>query len=473
MGKKVSLSGINAGQSVPQTTPVQQQDEEPSIFDENGNMLDPEINANENDKALFRQVNDEPEKRKIRIGKDLDGKKYRYTDDTHEELIAKTTAGKNTYLTKAEFDRQVREMLQVDALPEGIKAEFREGCIVFINEETGLSMSASELKNDERILAAQDSKRLKDNLAKIEPVSVSQTSGFAASLPNVNIDEIDINIPEPERQTVDEASLKIDPNWYTEEGVRALEKEWGNVVPKSKGFNHKFYQGIVDIAKEILCDPDDLMSLINAESSFRPNIKSGLMGFVGVTRSKYKFEPKKLTPNQQLPYIRRYMLDSKELVFGKDSNHALSAGELYSIIFVPGYVKGALNDPKRILLSATSKNPKKREFYNNPINKRLDIGKKGYITIEDLAQRIEEKNAYNTSRKMHIAYNGERHNSYGVPKADETLLAEVTPMPEETLPFEEPPIEDIKGDYTNMIDEVTVIGYKRTTAAKKTVQSDN
>ena len=45
------------------------------------------------DKKLKREVNGE--QRYIRVGR-KDGKKYHYTADTQEELVTKTTTGKNT-----------------------------------------------------------------------------------------------------------------------------------------------------------------------------------------------------------------------------------------------------------------------------------------------------------------------------------------------------------------------------------------
>ena len=450
------------------------------------------------DKKLKREVDGKP--RDIRIG-NKDGKKYRYTADTKEELVTKTTTGKNTYLTKTEFDRQVKEMLGVDTIPESIKPELRDGFIVFINKETGLTMSAHELRANPDLIAAQKAKEAKGKMSEIS-LDFAETRGnmYQPTMPTVD----NIDIPKlstgtevaADKVKIDESTFKIDPNWYTEDGVRSLEKEWGNIAKKSKGFDHAFYQGIVDISKEIMCDPDHLMSLINAESSFNPKHKTGLFGFVGITRAKYGIKPSKMTPNQQLPYIRKCLVEGKEMAYGKNSNHALSPGELYSIIFVPGYLQSALKDPKHILLSKRSNNPQKRRFYHNPININLDKQKKGYITIEDMAQRIEKKNAYNTSREMHIAYNGDRHSPYSAPKADEVLLAQnntkakakSTPAP---TPAPTPEPEITQAQLTaeelaalaengvnfdsmpkNMLQEVVIIGDKNKSIAKRQ-QQDN
>lgn len=446
------------------------------------------------DKKIKREVDGKP--RDIRIGK-KDGKKYRYTADTKEELVTKTTTGKNTYLTKTEFDRQVKEMLGVDTIPESIKPELRDGFIVFIDKETGLTMSAHELRANTDLIAAQKAKEAKGKMSEIS-LDFAENHGQIYQPQMPNIDEINIpTLPSgtevaADTREIDESTFKIDPNWYTEEGVRSLEKEWGNLARKSKGFDHKFYQGVVAIAKEVMCDPDHLMSLINAESSFNPKHKTGLFGFVGITRDKYNFQPSKLTPNQQLPYIRKCLVEGKEMAYGENSNHALSPGELYSIIFVPGYLRGALKDPKHILVSKRSSNPQKRKFYNNPVNINLDKQKKGYITIADMAKRIEEKNAYNTCKSVNLAYNGDRHRPYSAPKADEMLLAQndtratakptPAPTPEPEITQAQLTAEELAALAENgvnfdsmpknMLQEVVIIGDKNKAIAKRQQQGN-
>lgn len=465
MAKKIRMSGISDKKMNPEINPqLSREDEEISIFDE------------ENDKLIKREVDGEPD-RAIRVGRDEDGKKFRYTDDTHEELVTKTTAGKNTYLTKSEFDNRVKEILMVDEIPEGIRAEFREGSIVFINEETGLRMSANELRSDERILAAQRHKKINDEY-KPEAAPIRDVAQEEFKVPEINMKEIKV----PLYSKVNERFMKVDPNWYTEEGVRNLEKEWGDITSrKSKGFNHQFYQGIVAISKELLCDPDNLMSLLNAESSLKPNDSvQGLMGFVGITRRKYNFSPQKLTPIQQLPYIRQYLVDAKKMA-GLKPNVAMSPGILYTIVFTPGFLQDAMQDGRHILLSKRSSNPQKRAFYNNPINNKLDSDKKGYITIEDMAKRIEEKNALNTCKAMRLAYRGDRHSTSYTPKPEETLLAQTTEQPVNNTasvkPFDEPSIEELRKEYPNLIPEIEVTGklshVKNKKIAQNKTQRDN
>ena len=377
----------------------------------------------DDDRKITREVNYQP--REIRIGHDSGGDKFRYTDDTHEELIAVNTKGKNTYLTKAEFDRQVKEILHVDHLPNGIRAEYKNGNIIFINNETNETMTAAEIRSNKELLSLQKQKEINDYIKEHQEEWTREAQEafrkqYEVKSPEMTqadfdkLGEISKKIEIEQAQIYAEqflnnrSTFKVDPNWYTSRGVRILEREWSNLAPKSKGFTHEFYQGIVNIAKQIQCNPDDLMSMINSESSFRPDIETGLMGFISDTRKAYDFEPSKLSPVEQLPYIRKCLTEGKSAVFGSRSKHALSPGELYSLIFLPGRFKKAIvsGDPEMIL---TRKNDRIHpEYYRE--NKPLDKDGKEYITVQDMAQRIEDFNAYNTCIKYNMNYRGSLHN---------------------------------------------------------------
>lgn len=105
-------------------------------------------------KQLTRMVNGE--KKTIEISHDKDGNKVRYAvndDGTRgEQLVTVTTAGKNTYVTKSEFDKTVKSALQLgenDEIPKGLNAEYvsigGEPTLVFKGKD-GHVMTGSEVK---------------------------------------------------------------------------------------------------------------------------------------------------------------------------------------------------------------------------------------------------------------------------------------------------------------------------------------
>lgn len=105
-------------------------------------------------KQLTRMVNGE--KKTIEISHDKDGNKVRYAvndDGTRgEQLVTVTTAGKNTYVTKSEFDKTVKSVLQLgenDEIPKGLNPEYvsigGEATLVFKGKD-GHVMTGSEVK---------------------------------------------------------------------------------------------------------------------------------------------------------------------------------------------------------------------------------------------------------------------------------------------------------------------------------------
>lgn len=105
-------------------------------------------------KQLNRMVNGQ--KQAIEILHDKDGNKVRYAvndDGTRgEQLVTVTTAGKNTYVTKSEFDKTVKSVLQLgenDEIPKGLNPEYvsigGEATLVFKGKD-GHVMTGSEVK---------------------------------------------------------------------------------------------------------------------------------------------------------------------------------------------------------------------------------------------------------------------------------------------------------------------------------------
>lgn len=104
-------------------------------------------------KQLTRSVNGTQQKIEIQ---NVNGQKVRFAvndDGTRgEQLVTVTTAGKNTYVTKSEFDKTVKSALQLgenDEIPKGLNAEYvsigGEATLVFKGKD-GHVMTGSEVK---------------------------------------------------------------------------------------------------------------------------------------------------------------------------------------------------------------------------------------------------------------------------------------------------------------------------------------
>lgn len=84
-------------------------------------------------KTVEREV--DGRKTTIIVGENSKGEKVRLDADTGEELIEKTTAGKNTYVTKSELEKQVTEqtgMTLQELKDNNIIPQFRHGQLVFV-----------------------------------------------------------------------------------------------------------------------------------------------------------------------------------------------------------------------------------------------------------------------------------------------------------------------------------------------------
>ena len=163
---------------------------------------------------------------------------------------------------------------------------------------------------------------------------------------------------------------------YDESTVNKLESKWKPYTDKH-GLGHDFFQKVVGIANKVKCNPNSLLCLINSESSFKYKQKSGLYGNIYKDLTNVSWQ-------QQLDMLADSLIEKRNKYYG---NRSISDGELYAMNFLPARIKGAMADSKHILTKSGEK------FYSS--NAALDKEKKGYITIEDMAQRIRDKDIDN------------------------------------------------------------------------------
>lgn len=151
-------------------------------------------------------------------------------------------------------------------------------------------------------------------------------------------------------------------------------------VKLTKSFLNKVKQ----VAQRIGCNYKDLLAVMNSESGLNSraqNQKGGATGLIqfmpataralGTTTDALR----NMSPEQQLDYVEKfYAMQRKNFV---KSNRQLSAGDLYSLTFMPACVN------KEVLTTKGS------TYYS--ANKGLDTNGDGQITKSELAQRVARK----------------------------------------------------------------------------------
>lgn len=167
------------------------------------------------------------------------------------------------------------------------------------------------------------------------------------------------------------------------------------VVPE---ISDEFVEQVIETAERVKCEPDDLVALLYKESKLKPTSKNGQFYGLGQMNKKSlklsinhantdesnqkgiknivieKFL--KLPREEQMPYIRNYILAMKS-AYIRNMNKHLSGGELYGLFYTPGRINS------KFLSSANDHATAK--LYKN--NKALDFNKDSKITKQDL-QRI-------------------------------------------------------------------------------------
>lgn len=157
----------------------------------------------------------------------------------------------------------------------------------------------------------------------------------------------------------------------------------GTQVKTSPDFMYK----VQKIAAKLNCDPNDLLSVMNAESGINASCVGqsgkgavGLIQFTDISIQELnnhgcnitKEQLKNMDPVKQLDYVEKYLEIAKSYSFSKDAK--LSAGDLYAVVYLPGRAN------REVLCE------KGEDYYNQ--NKPLDLNNDGKITKTELAQRV-------------------------------------------------------------------------------------
>lgn len=154
----------------------------------------------------------------------------------------------------------------------------------------------------------------------------------------------------------------------------------GNCKPNVK-LDKAFLNKVKQIAQRINCDYKDLLAVMNSESGLKSTATNknggatGLIQFMPDTAKGLGTSTaalRNMTPIQQLDYVEKFFDNTLKMTGMKGKR--LSAGDLYTLVFMPAKVKG------EVLCQAGSK-----EY---AANKCLDANKDGKITKTELGNRV-------------------------------------------------------------------------------------
>jgi len=178
-------------------------------------------------------------------------------------------------------------------------------------------------------------------------------------------------------------------------------KQVGHAIP----YPPSFYQKLNQVAQAIGARPEDLLAIMLSESGMHPapekiatvprdsngqpiargltQITSVAAGAAGMTQDFWRDSYSNLSAQDQLPYVQKYF---QTVGGGRDYP---DAGTLYLANFASGRLSQA-NNPDSIIFS-------KADGDNYSMNKGLDSGNKGYITVGDMtirANNIKSRSDY-------------------------------------------------------------------------------
>lgn len=167
-----------------------------------------------------------------------------------------------------------------------------------------------------------------------------------------------------------------------------LRDKWQATVGRK--LSNEFYTRIVKLAKEINCDPNDLMAVIRIETagSFSPSKQNpktratGLIQFMPTTAKGYGTSVEalaRMTIEEQMDYVERHFKDG---IKHRKISGRLDAATVYALVFWPAAASKSDN-----YVIATRGATTYRQ------NSGLDIDNNGFITKGDLGKWVALKRA--------------------------------------------------------------------------------
>ena len=164
--------------------------------------------------------------------------------------------------------------------------------------------------------------------------------------------------------------------------AKELAAKWADKA--QYGVNEAFCQKVIDIAKEVNCDPAALMGVMNSECGLNSKAQnkhggaSGLIQFMPKTAKAMGTTTDaivQMSPLKQLDLVKEFLFANKRMAkIGKDDY--VDNATLYTLVFLPAFAK-------RDVLTRSGE-----KYYD--WNKGLDINKDGVITKQDMAARVRK-----------------------------------------------------------------------------------
>ncbi len=154
---------------------------------------------------------------------------------------------------------------------------------------------------------------------------------------------------------------------------------------KDSQYGPEFLERVKQIAQRINCDYKDLLAVMNSESGIRADAvnpnggATGLIQFMPSTARSLGTTTaalRAMSPVEQLDYVEKYLVNCKKSA-GIANSKRLSAGDLYTLIFLPGRAN------REVLTTAGE------AYYN--ANKGADTNHDGKITKSELSARVASK----------------------------------------------------------------------------------
>lgn len=173
---------------------------------------------------------------------------------------------------------------------------------------------------------------------------------------------------------IDSEDSVEDTPQVNDELASAVDKKLGD------GFTDK----LEEVAKNINCDPEDLLTVLYSESSLDPDAKNpsgaiGIMQFMPSTLKELGYtteDIENMSATEQLDVVQKYF--EKNNYYHKGEK--LTAAQLYAMVLAPGRADGEV-------LYAQGKDG---QAYVQ--NEGLDIDENGTIAMTDLDKRMQNKN---------------------------------------------------------------------------------
>ncbi len=179
-------------------------------------------------------------------------------------------------------------------------------------------------------------------------------------------------------RTKEAEQLKSEKSYYNSSLPSGLTTALDNKL--GSGFSAKLEQ----VAKNLNCEPSDLLGMMQSESGINPKAynnnggATGLIQFMPSTAKSLGTSTQALlnmSASEQLDYVEKYF---KNLTGG--SGQKLTGGDLYTLCFLPAYLN------REVLCSSSGDTAK---YYN--ANSGLDADGDGNITKTELNNRIQNK----------------------------------------------------------------------------------